>query len=51
MCRKLYFEFFIITFAWFLISPSNGKIEQCNASVESKVCFSVDDYVTTGIEK
>ena len=51
MCSNSRFEFFIIIFALFLISETNGKIVPCNVSVESKVCFLVDDYVTTGIEK
>ena len=51
MYPNLYFESFIIIFAWFLISETNGKLVPCSASVESKVCFLIDDYVTTGIEK
>ena len=51
MCSNLHFESFIIILALFLISETNGKIVPCNVSVESKVCFLVDDYVTTGIEK
>ena len=51
MYSNLHFESFIIMFALFLISETNGKIVPCNVSVESKVCFLVDDYVTTGIEK
>ena len=51
MYTNLHFEFFIIIFALYLISETNGKIVPCNVSVESKVCFLVDDYVTTGIEK
>ena len=51
MYKKLYFAIFIISFALYLISTTNGKLVKCNVSVESKVCFLVDDYVTTGIEK
>ena len=51
MYTNLRFEFFIIIFALYLISETNGKIVPCNVSVESKVCFLVDDYVTTSIEK
>ena len=50
MYKKLYVAIFIISFALYLISTTNGKLVQCNVSVESKVCFLVDDYVTTGIE-
>ena len=38
-------------FAWFLISTANGKLVPCSVSLESEVCFLVDDYVPTGIEK
>ena len=38
-------------FAWFLISTTNGKLEPCSVSLESEVCFLIDDYVPTGIEK
>ena len=51
MCRKPNFESLIIIFAWFLFPTTNGKLVPCNVSVESKVCFIVNDYVTTGIEK
>ena len=51
MYRKSYFESSIIIFAWFLFPTTNGKLVPCNVSVESKVCFIVNDYVTTGIEK
>ena len=51
MYRKLYLECFIIIFASFLISTTIGKLVPCNVSVKSKLCFLVDDYVTTSIEK
>ena len=51
MYKQFYFQIFIIIFAWFLISTTNGKLVPCSVSLESEVCFLVDDYVATGIEK
>ena len=52
MYRKSYFESFLIIFAWFLFSTTDGEfIVPCNVSVESEVRFVVYDYVITGIEK
>ena len=51
MYRKSYFESFLIIFAWFLFSTTDGElIVPCNVSVESEVRFVVYDYVITGIE-
>ena len=49
MYRKSYFESFLIIFAWFLFSTTDGElIVPCNVSVESEVRFVVYDYVITG---
>ena len=51
MDKQHYFHLSIVTFAWFLISTTNGELVPCSVSLESEVCFLVEDYVPTGIEK
>ena len=51
MYKQYYFHLSTVIFAWFLISTTIGELVPCSVSLESEVCFLVDDYVPTGIEK
>ena len=51
MYKQYHFHLSTVIFAWFLISTTNGELVPCGVSLESEVCFIVEDYVPTGIEK
>ena len=51
MYKQYHFHLSNVIFAWFLISTTNGELVPCSVSLESEVCFLVEDYVPTGTEK